>query len=224
MSSDVHLNAWYNGTTLPDPGNESWQPLRITARGEAKVIDFYTYMALEDRCFQVRAGTITTPLVGDVVLTDAAAEMATSAGAGLTVIPTRLNIDIRLHTGTLHEYAAKSVAAVHTVDTAFVAMPLRLNATATASSFSTVAAAGGVAVAAELATTTRRHWGYAQPLAAAAGSDPGVVPIISGLWSPRTPPIISGAGCFYVQIAATGTGPSYYADYDFIELATVSVN
>lgn len=220
--SDEHVYGFYS-TDLTDPGNNSWQPLKISVRGEAAVLDFYTRMALEGRVFQVRAGTITTPLVGDVVITDTAAEMATTANSGLTIIPVHLDISIRLGTGTLHEYAAKSVGAAHTVGTAFVALPLYMGGAA-ANSYSTVSAAGGVAVAAELATTTRRHWSYSNPVAAGAGNDPGVSAVASTAWVPRVPPVLAGTACFYVQIAATTTGPSYYASYDFIELATTSVS
>lgn len=221
-STTSYEYGWYS-TDLVDPGNNSWQPLRSSVRGEQKVIDFYTYMALEGRAFQVRAGTITTPLIGDVVITDTAAEMATSAGAGTTIIPCELGISVRLGTGTLHEYAAKSVGATHTPGTAFIAMPLRIGGV-TASSFSTVAAAGAVAVAAELATTTRRLWEYANPVAAGAGNDPGLAAVASVTWMPRLPSALDGPACFYVQIAATGTGPSYYAHYNFLELPTINVS
>jgi hypothetical protein len=43
-------------------------------------------------------------------------------------------------------------------------------------------------------------------------------------WQPRTPPILVGPRCYYVQIAATGTGPSYFASIDYIELPTVNVS
>ena len=191
----------------------------IASRLGAQVVtDWYTYMVLAGAAYQVRAGTITTPLVGDVVLTDTAAEMCADAVTGTTIIPVNLNIGIRLATGTLHEYAAKSVATVSSVGTAFVPLPLRSNGAAAVST-ARVAAAGGVTVTAELATTTLRHWSYSNPVAAGAGNDPGNVRD----WTPRMPPILVGPRCFYVQIAATTTGPSYYASFDYLEVPTATL-
>jgi hypothetical protein len=187
------------------------------------VLDFYSYMAMMGAAFQVRAGTITTPLVGDVVITDAAAEMAVNALAGTTIIPLEVGIGVRLATGTLHEYAVKSVAGASS-GTAFVPLPLRTGSqvgtggVVAASSPAFVAAAGGVTVPAELATTTRRHFEYANPVAAGAGND--VDPL---LWTPRVPPILVGAYTLYCQIAATTTGPSYFAHMDFIEADTTDL-
>lgn len=187
----------------------------IASRLGLQVIqDFYLYMALSGKAFQVRAGTITTPLVGDVVLTDTAAEMCVDAATGYTIIPAALDLSIRLATGTLHEYAVKSVGAVSSAGTAFTPLPLLIGGAAAATT-ARVAAAGGVTVAAELATTTRRHWSHSNPVAAGAGNEP-----IRLAWEPRMPPIIKGPGCLYVQVAATGTGPSYYAALDYIEVVS----
>lgn len=188
--------------------------------GFGVVLDFYTYMAMLGAAFQVRAGTITTPLVGDVVLTDTAAEMAVSCATGKTIVPVELGVGVRLATGTLHEYAVKSVTGAHSGGTNFVPLPLRTgtrngSTMPAAASTAAVSAAGGVTVPAELATTTRRHWEYSNPVAAGAGND--VSPL---LWTPRTPPMLVGPWCLYVQIAATGTGPSYYAHLDFLEADT----
>lgn len=198
-------------------------PGLISRTGQIQIIDFYMTMALMGRAFQVRAGTITTPLVGDVVITDTAAEYCVDAVAGTTIIPVNNNISIRLGTGTLHEYAVKSVGTVSSAGTAFVPLPLRTagpgNTTPTAAvTTARVQAAGAVTVTAELATTTRRHWSFSNPVAAGAGHEPGVLD-----WSPRMPPILAGAQCLYVQIAATTTGPSYYASLDYIEIPTASL-
>ena len=204
--------------SLGAAGEETWVGLKASKRGDLVIIDWYKQMALEGRVFQVRAGTITTPLVGDVVITDASAEMCADAAVGTTIIPSYLNIGIRLGTGTLHEYAAKSVGAVSTAGTAFVPLNLLLGGPAAAST-ARAATAGGVTVAAELATTTRRHWTYSNPVAVAAGNE-----VTTMEWKPVAPPVVNGAGCFYVQIAATTTGPSYYANFDYVELPTANIN
>ena len=200
----------------------------LDASGALCVMDFYTKAMLDRKGFQVRAGTITTPLVGDVVITDTAAEFCIDPPAGWTILPVCQMISIRLATGTLHEYATKSVATASTGGAAFVLLPL---ATGTAGemtaavSTARVAAAGGVAVTGELATTTRRHWEGSNPAAGATGALPTSLYTLE--WSPRTPPPITTRGgsawCIYTQIAAASTGPSYYAHMDILEFASAAL-
>ena len=207
-------------TILDAGGNENGlRNAMVNKQGMLVVMDFYAHMAMMGAAYQVRAGTITTPLVGDVVITDTAAEFCVDAIAGGLILPVYQNISIRLATGTLHEYATKAVNAVSTAGAAFVPLPLRNlgsggAAAATAASkgvTARAATAGGVTVTAELATTTQRLWGYSNPVAGGAGNDN--VPLD---WIPRMPAPLSGPVCLYTQIAATTTGPSYYANLDFI--------
>ena len=189
-------------------------------------VDFYTACVMLGMAFQVRAGTITTPLVGDVVLSDTAAEYCVDSPAGTTLIPVYNNISMRLLTGTLHEYAIKSVATASSAGTVFVGLPLRSagpsGATAVAAVCTArVAAAGGVTVTGETATTTPRHWSWSNPAAGSTGALPTAGYCLE--WTPRVPPILPGIRCLYVQIAATGTGPSYYANLDWIEIPTATL-
>lgn len=185
--------------------------------GALVVIDFYAKMILDGYGWQVRAGTVTTPLVGDVVITDTAAEFAVDIANGGTLIPVSQFVSIRLGTGTLHEYATKSVAAASSAGAAFVPLALKPGASSTGLDTARVAAAGGVTVTAEVATTTRRHWSYSQPIAMGAYST-------DSNWEPLRPPVLQGsssaAQCLYTQIAATTTGPSYYANLDYIAVPT----
>lgn len=212
---EVHSNtaggpSWPLGLT-----NGTARVLDIDPSGAVVVMDFYTKAMLAGKGFQVRAGTITTPLVGDVVLTDTAAEFCVDPGSGLVLLPVSQYISIRLATGTLHEYATKSVATASSAGTAFALLPLLLGGVGPGSS-ARVSAAGGVTVTAELATTTRRHWSWSNPAAGFTGALPGDW---HQEWSPRTPPPILPATCLYTQIAATGTGPSYYANLDVLEFS-----
>lgn len=193
-------------------------PAKASKRGELVVMNWYTQMAMEGRVYQVRAGTISVPLVGDLLITDQSAEMCADAAAGTTIIPTALDVSINLNTGILNEMGAKSVGAVSTAGAAFVPLNLLLGGSA-ATSTARVEAAGAVSVTAEAATTTRRHWANANPLAVAAGHG-----ITSFNWEPIAPPTLVGPSCFYVQIAASGTGPSYFASFDYIELTTNAVS
>lgn len=195
----------------------------IDPSGAQVMMDFYLKAMLDGRGFQVRAGTITTPLVGDVVITDTAAEFCVDPPAGYCILPVQQIISIRLSTGTLHEYATKSVAGASSAGTAFVCLPLLPGGSACATT-GRVQAAGAVTVTAELATTTRRHWSWANPAAGFTGALPGDQ---HQEWRPRTPPPIrslSGAAwCLYTQIAATTTGPSYYANLDFLEFVSQNI-
>ena len=190
------------------------------------VMDFYTYMAKIGAAYQVRAGTITTPLVGDVVLTDAAAEYSVDALLGTTLIPVFQNISLRLMATLALEMATKSVGAVSTAGTAFVPLAL-LPGGAAAVSTARVSAAGGVTVTAELATTTRRHWSYSNPTGnTTAGTNLGIYAFPPLEWSPRAlaaPLFLKGPACLYTQIAAATTGPSFFANLDYLEGPTATL-
>ncbi len=208
-------------TTISGAAPEnSYSPGVANRQGISAIVDWYTYMALCGAAYQVRAGTITTPLIGSVAITDTQAELAIDAATAVnTVIPVYANISMRLMTGTLHEYALKSVATVSSAGAAFIPLPLRSNMPACLTTARV--AAHAVTVTAELATTTLRHWSYSNPAAGATGALPTSG---HGLeWIPRVPPVLVGPRCFYLQMAATGTGPSYYASVDFIEALTASL-
>lgn len=178
--------------------------------GAGVICDFYTYLMLAGACYQVRAGTITTPLTGDVDITDTAAELSIDAASGLVLLPLKLVLDIEAIGGTLPHVAAKSVGAVSTVGAAFVPLPLRIGGAA-ASSTARVAAAGGVTVAAELATTTRRHY---EATIVAAGNK---VPVVDTEFRPSPP--LSGPASFYVQVGSVTTGSTYFGHLDYAEVA-----
>lgn len=186
-----------------------------TKRGELCVVDFFTAMALEGRVFQVRMGTITTGLTGDVDITDTKAEACADAAAGYTIIPVYLNIDVESFAGgTLPVCNAKSQAAISTSGTVFVALPLMTNGAA-AAAVCRVSAAGGVVVAAELNTTTRTHY-------AATAAAVGNFKLANEQF--RVPPVLLGPANFHVQVAAATAGPVYFGNFDFIELVSSAVS
>lgn len=205
---------------IDQAGAATYGAPKMSPEGIRVVIDWYTYQIMKGRGFQVRAGTVTTPLVGDVPITDATAEMCVDVATAVrTIMPTYLNVSVRLGTGTLHEYAAKSVATVSSAGDAFVPLALDSGGSDPVTT-ARVDAAGGVTVTAEVVTTTPRHWSYSNPLAivtAGGGTQPG------HNWEPRCPPKLKGPRCFYVQIAAAGTGPSYYAHFDYLELLSADL-
>ena len=197
-------------------GNGATPGARLTTMADQVVTNFYQAMILDGRGYQIRAGTISVPVVGDVLITDTAAEMAIDAASGTTIMPIAANISYNLATATLFEAAGKSVATVSSGGTAFVPLPLKSNGSAAVST-ARVQAAGAVTVTAELATTTLRHFSWSQPIAA------GAWPTWYD-WQPQYAPALVGARCFYIQIAADTTGPSYYANVDYIECPTVMVD
>lgn len=214
--SDLNTTVGTLGRGLRDGAQPE---LLVDGSGSLVILDFFTKAIMDGRGWQVRAGTITTPLVGDVAITDTAAEMCIDTGAqAITLIPVAQQIAIRLGTGTLHEYASKEVSTASTAGTAFVPLPLKAGTTGNIST-ARVQAAGAVTVTAELATTTTRHWSYSQPIAMGAYSREVV-------WEPRTVFVKGTAStprCFYIQIAATTTGPSYYAHLNYLEFPNATL-
>ena len=193
--------------TAPKGGTVNAQTLLSVDPGGALVVmDFFAKAILDGRGFQVRAGTITTPLSADVVITDTAAEMCADAAAGFVILPIFLQVDIEALVGTLPQIAAKSVGTVSSAGTAFVPLPLKSGGAAAATT-ARVAAAGGVTVTAELATTTPVH--YIQTLAVAADAQ--------ARWEPLRPPVLNGPRCFYVQVASVTTGSTYFANFNYLE-------
>jgi len=175
-------------------------------------MDFYAKAILDGKGYQVRAGTVSTPLTGDVLITDTAAEMCADAIAGMVIIPVYLQADIEALGGTLPQIAAKSVASVSSAGTAFVPLPLKAGGVA-ASTSARVQAAGAVTVTAELATTTLQH--YTQTLATAAATQ--------AVWEPLRPPVLNGARCFYVQVGSVTTGSTYFAHFDYLEFTSAQL-
>lgn len=196
----------------------------LDGSGAQVVMDFFTKAAIDGKQYQVRAGTVTTPLVGDVVITDTAAEYCIDTGQqNITIIPVYSDVAIRLGGGTLFEYAIKEVASASSAGTAFVPLPLKPNGQSGAASTARVQAAGAVTVTAELATTTLRHWAWSQPIAA------GAYVTTPPSWQPRnvfvkgTSAASTTARCLYWQIAATTTGPSYYGNVTYLEFTNSSL-
>ena len=197
-------------------GADGTPAARLTTMGELVVTDFLQAAVMDGRGYNVRAGTISVPLVGDVVITDTKAEMAVDAAVGSTLMPCAVNISYNLAAGTLFEAAGKSVATVSSAGDAFIPLPLFSGGSDSVSS-ARVDAEGGVTVTAEVNTTTLQHFSWSQPIAAGAYST-------TYDWQPRYAPVLNGARCFYVQIAGTGTGPSYFANADYLEFPTLMVS
>ena len=202
--------------TLSAAGENSWMAAKGNKLGYQIVIDFYTQMAIEGRVFQITAGTISEPLVGDVLIIDAKAEMAVDVTSGTTIIPCAVNIGVNIAPGTANEFAGKSVATVSSGGDAFVPLNLKSDGPSAVST-ARVDAAGGVTVTAELSTTTLLHFAKGSAIAAGAYA-------INVDWQPKAPPVLVGARCFYVQCGGAVTGPSYFANIDYIELPTANIS
>lgn len=192
--------------------NGAAQVLTIDPSGALVVMDFYAKAVLDGKGYQVRAGTITTPLTGDVLITDAAAEMCADAVAGQVIIPVFMQVDIEALGGTLPQVTAKSVATVSSAGAAFTPLPLRSGGAA-AGTTARVAAAGGVTVTAELATTTLQH--YTRTMAVAGD--------VQAQWEPLRPPVLNGARCFYVQVGSVTTGSTYFGHFDYLEFTSAQL-
>ncbi len=234
----TELTVLVNQDVPRSKGEGVWTGLKGTKRGEICVIDFYVQMVLEENAYQIRAGTITAPIAGDVDITDQKAEMAVAALTGTTIMPCEVWITIgENQEGDSLQVAAKSVgASTMTGGTAFEPLNLFIGGKAPITKGMT-GSAGGVTVAAELDTTTRQHFQVTQEFAIDTGAERTQIsrmypsekrssvgaqcdPII---WHPAILPILKGAACFYIQIGAGTTTMDYFAHIDYIELPTTSV-
>ena len=190
-----------------------------TKRGEGCVIDFYTEMALEQRIFQIRAGTVSAPIVGDVAITDQVCEMAVEAPDGLSMMPVFFNWCFNLSAATLFEVALKSrpwTTAI-TFTTAFTPLNLYIGGRG-ALTRGYADGAGGVDVGVnESLTLDRLHYHWAQPIAAGAYTT-------TDIWEPIAPPVLNARAILYAQIGADTTGPSYFAALNYIELPTINIS
>ena len=195
---------------------ETWVAQKGNKLGYSIVMDFYTQMAIEGRVFNNRAGTIATPFVGDVPVADTAAELSVDAAEGTTIIPVYCSIGITLQPGTANIYKISSVGAVSTGGDVVVLQNLLIGGTG-ALATARADAVGGVTVAAELITTTRLHFAYGNGIIMGAYNG-------SCEWRPVAPPVLAGPASIYVQIGATGTGPSYFMGMEVIELPTANIS
>jgi len=210
--SDLRVYAKQQGASRAT--DDSWVALRASRDGAPIVQPWLTALAVEGKVFQVRLGTITTPLTGDVAVTDTAAESAAEAAAGYVIIPLLLNVNIEALGGTLPQIELKSVnALITTLGTAFTPLNHKIGGPA-ANARAAVAAAGGVTVAAELNTTTRQIFSLTQTAA-------GDQIIVARAF--EVPHVLVGAASVYLQIGSVTTGSTYFANYSFAELTTAEL-
>ena len=213
------LQVYVNQDSPRAEAESNWADLKGTKRGEVCVVDFLTEMVLEGRGYQVRAGTKSTAITGDVAITDTAAEQCVDAASGMTFMPFETMISVNNQGGDGFECAGKSVGAVSTAGTLFTPLPLYSGGTASRCT-SRNKTAGGCTVTAELATTTRQHFHYSEEFVGDNANEEQVVGI---LWTPRIIPVCQGAACFYVQIASASTGPGYFVHTNWIEMPTANI-
>lgn len=209
------------GYHLSSSGVPTWIPERVTAQGERLMQDWLTYKLLQGKGFQIRAGTIATGVAMDSTVTDTAAEGCVDAVAGLTIVPINFNISFdEIATSTTNRVAVKAVGSVSSAGTVFTPLPL-LQGGSAASASARVANNGGVTVAAELATTTRRLFQYnavyTQTPATDTSSTAGpLATVAAGAADLRY--IGKGPACIYVQCAATTAFPLYFFSLDWVEM------
>lgn len=193
--------------------DDNWVALRASRDGAPIVQPWFVALAVEGKVFQVRLGTITAPLTGDVEITDAAAESAAEAASGYVILPLSLNVSIEALGGTLPMVAFKSAGAlITTLGTAFTPLNVKIGGPA-ANARAAVAAAGGVAVAAELATTTRVIFYAHQAVAADQVINEQL----------EIPHVLVGPASCYLQVGSVTTGSTYFGHYEFAEFTTAEL-
>ena len=214
---------WYD-PGLESPGASSWQEEKISKRGEKRIIDFLSEMLQEGRCYQVRLGTVTTPVAMDSVLTDTNAELCYDALTGLTIIPIQLGVAAReIATATTVSAALKGVGAVSSAGTAFTPLPL-LQGGAAASGSARAANNGGVTVTAEAATTTVRIFEYENVFTQAPTTINGNLTTLTiAAYVADLQYVGKGPACIYLQLAATTAFPLTHSHLNVLELLSSSV-
>ena len=185
-------------------------PPTIDRSGATVVMDFLTKAILSGHGFQTRLGVLTTPVTGDVEVTTVAAEASADSITGLTLIPIRFHFNLEALGGTLPQASVKMTATASTAGTAFIPLPLLVGGPEAASFGHTAraAAAGGVTVVTDAATTTRSIYSITQ---AAAGNFEGDVSLFGR-------GAVSGAGNVYVAVGSVSTGSTYFAALDVLAI------
>lgn len=205
----------YRSQSGSSGGGNTFNPRQImlNTMGQQIVMDWMMKAVLDGAAFQVRAGTVTTPITGDGTgITDTAAEMAADIALGTTIIPIETLTAIQVLTGDAAEGATKSVATVSSSGTAFTPLPMRSGGPA-ATSTARVAGTGATTVTAELATTTLRHYSWHSDQGATPATDTAIADT-QQLWRPVASPILVGPRSLYLQVAIA----TYMAHMDYIEL------
>src|SRR3990167_7457269 len=79
----------------------------LNTLGEQIIMDWMQKAVMDGSCYHVRAGTITTPVAGDIEITDTDAEMCADAVLGTTIIPVRASWDIEALVGRSEEHTSE---------------------------------------------------------------------------------------------------------------------
>lgn len=221
-----NIQALVEQDSIGATGEGTYRPIKVNKMGFLVTVDFYTQMAIEGRCYQARAGTVATGLAADSTLTDTAAQMCVDAPTGTTIIPAEIGLAmLDVATGTNLQAALKAVGAASTAGTAFVPLPLLQGGAASLSSARAMTD-GGVTVAAEVATTTRRLWEFValQTQSATVLAVGSLGTIAAAAWRPLVPYIGVGVACVYLQVASTTAFTLHYGHLNYVELPTTAVS
>ena len=198
---------------VPRYSDDTWVALRASRDGSPIAMPWQVALTIEGKAFQIRIGNLTTPVTGDVDITDGAAEMAAEAAAGYTLIPMYVNVEIEALGGTLPQACLKSVGAViTTLGTQVVPMNLRVGGPAAAGR-AAADSAGDVIVAAELNTTTRVI--VSGHTSAIGDAQPTILD-----HQIEVPHILVGPASVYLQVGTVTTGSTYFAFVNYAELLT----
>ena len=188
---------------------------KFTKRGEACIIGFFEAMYLEQRAYQIRAGSVSAPLTGTTAITNLQAEMSADVVGGITMIPTYFNMAIQTATGTANEVRFAATGSISSGGTVFVPLPLFIGGRAAVST-GRVQATGNVVVVADVVTTTRAIAMWGNGIIAGAYTT-------TFIYKARLPHIVVGGGGVYVANGGS-TGHTYFANFEYIEIPTVNID
>lgn len=226
----TQLYAYVNDAQLQGASDGTPVGVQATKRGELRIQDFWTHMALQGRCYQINAGNIATGVAMANAIQSAKAEMSVDALAGTTIIPASFGVNFDdIATALTVKIRLAAVGVVSSAGTAFVPLPMLQGGNAGVAT-ARVANNAGVTVTAETALITRQLFGYANvntetpaSVTAPAALAGPLASIAAVSWVPRVPYVGKGAACVYVAMGAGTAFPLYFANLVYVELPTANL-
>ncbi len=221
------LFAAVNDANLQGATDGSVIAVQSTKRGELRVQDFWTQMALQGRCYQIANGNIATGVAMANAIQSAKAEASVDALAGTTIIPAAFTMSADdIATALTVKVRIAAVGAVSSAGTAATPLPMLQGGVAGAAT-ARVANNAGVTVTAETLLITRQlfNWANVETETPTTDKNAALVSLstAAALWAPKTPYVGKGPACIYLAAGAGTAFPLYFFSLTYVELPTANL-
>ena len=198
-----------NHLTAPSYGEGSAQSARLNRRGEQIVMPWMTQLALEGRMFSANAGTITTPVTGNLIVVDARPDEAIRVPSGTLIIPCYIGITLEA-TGAVNPHELLVRATTNDVgngtSTAITAGPLNMHTTSGRASN----CVGRITYTADMTAATGSRELFRKQVNQDLDAT-SIEPLfeISALTHPM--PVLNGPASLLLYVSAPTTGATFFA-------------